>query len=136
MPRAARRTRPGPRRFRARPTRLFAGTSYASIRSMTAPPEISAYPPDGMEVRLIERFTTLKGRRILEVGCGDGRLTFQYAPTARQVLAIDPDRLSIEDALDEQAALRIPNITFRVGSIEQLPARGAPFDVALFSWSL
>ena len=103
---------------------------------MTAPPEISAYPPDGMEVRLIERFTTLKGRRILEVGCGDGRLTFQYAPTARQVLAIDPDRLSIEDALDEQAALRIPNITFRVGSIEQLPARGAAFDVAIFSWSL
>ena len=103
---------------------------------MTAPPEISAYPPDGMEVRLIERFTTLNGRRILEVGCGDGRLTFQYAPTARQVLAIDPDRLSIEDALDEQAALRIPNVTFRVGSIERLPARGAPFDIALFSWSL
>ena len=89
-----------------------------------------------MEIRLIERFTTLKGRRILEVGCGDGRLTMQYAPTARQVLAIDPDRLSIEDALDEQAALRIPNVTFRVGSIERLPARGAPFDVALFSLSL
>ncbi len=103
---------------------------------MTAPLEISAYPPDGMEVRLIERFTTLKGRRILEVGCGDGRLTFQYAPTARQVLAIDPDRTSIADALDEQAALRIPNVTFRVGSIESLPTRGAPFDVALFSWSL
>ena len=103
---------------------------------MTAPLDISAYPPDGMEVRLIERFTTLKGRRILEVGCGDGRLTFQYAPTARQVLAIDPDRLSIEDALDEQAALRVSNIDFRVDSIEQLPDRGSPFDVALFSWSL
>src|SRR5438270_13626871 len=119
-----------------RSTRLFAGTSYGSIRSMTAPLDISAYPPDGMEVRLIERFTTLKGRRILEVGCGDGRLTFQYAPTARQVMAIDPDRLSIEDALDEQAALRVSNIDFRVDSIEQLPARGAPFDVALFSWAM
>jgi ubiquinone/menaquinone biosynthesis C-methylase UbiE len=103
---------------------------------MTAPLEISAYPPDGMELRLIEGFTTLHGRRILEVGCGDGRLTFQYAPRARQVLAIDPDRPSIEDALDEQALLGLRNITFRVGSIEQLPARGAPFDVALFSWSL
>src|SRR6266700_2945809 len=99
---------------------------------MAAPLEISAYPPDGMEVRLIERFTTLKGRRILEVGCGDGRLTFQYAPTARQVLAIDPDRTSIADALDEQAALRIPNVTFRVGSIESLPTRAAPPDVAPF----
>jgi len=103
---------------------------------MAVPLDISAYPPDGIEVRLIERFTNLRGRRILEVGCGDGRLTFQYAPTARQVLAIDPDRLSIEDALDEQAALRVSNIDFRVGSIEQLPARGAPFDVAIFSWSL
>ena len=103
---------------------------------MAAPRDISAYPPDGMEVRLIGRFTTLKGRRILEVGCGDGRLTFQYAPNAREVLAIDPDRPSIEDALDEQTVLRIPNVTFRVGSIESLPTRGAPFDVAIFSWSL
>lgn len=97
---------------------------------------ISAYPPDGMEIRLIERFTTLRGRRVLEVGCGDGRLTFQYAPTAGQVFAIDPDRPSIEDALDEQARLGIRNVTFRVGSVERLPARGAPFDVAVFSWSL
>jgi ubiquinone/menaquinone biosynthesis C-methylase UbiE len=103
---------------------------------MPATLDISAYPPDGMEVRLIERFTTLKDRRILEVGCGDGRLTFQYAPTAAHVLAIDPDRPSIEEARDEQAWLRIPNIAFRVGSVERLPARGAPFDVALFSWSL
>ncbi|TMB41282.1 MAG: class I SAM-dependent methyltransferase [Chloroflexi bacterium] len=116
--------------------RLLAGTIYASIRSMPAALDISAYPPDGMEVRLIERFTTLKGRRILEVGCGDGRLTFQYAPTAREVLAFDPDRASIEDALDEQAALGVSNVDFRVGSIEHLPARGAPFDIALFSWSL
>src|SRR5207244_13449411 len=101
-----------------------------------APPDISADPADRMARRLIQRFTTLKGRRIREVGCGDGRLTMQYAQTARQVLAIDPDRLSIEDALDEQAALRIPNVTFRVGSIESLPTRGAPFDVAIFSWSL
>ena len=103
---------------------------------MAAPRDISAYPPDGMEVRLIERFTTLKGRRILEVGCGDGRLTFQYAPTAGEVLAIDPDRPSIEDALHQQSMLGIRNVAFRVGSIEQLPTRGAPFDVALFSWSL
>jgi ubiquinone/menaquinone biosynthesis C-methylase UbiE len=98
--------------------------------------DISAYPPDGMEIRLIERFTTLRGRRILEVGCGDGRLTFQYARTAAQVLAIDPDRASIEEALDQQARLDVPNVAFRVGSVEHLPSRGAPFDVALFSWSL
>jgi len=103
---------------------------------MPAALDISAYPPDGMEIRLIERFTALKGRRILEVGCGDGRLTFQYARTAAQVLAFDPDRASIEEALDEQARLGVRNVAFRLGSVEHLPARGAPFDVALFSWSL
>ena len=103
---------------------------------MAAPLNLSAYPPDGMEVRLIERFTTLKNKRVLEVGCGDGRLTFQYAPAATSVLAFDPDRASIEEALDEQAWLEIRNVDFRLGSIEHLPARGAPFDVALFSWSL
>jgi ubiquinone/menaquinone biosynthesis C-methylase UbiE len=103
---------------------------------MPAELDISAYPPDGTEIRLIEQFTTLRRRRILEVGCGDGRLTFQYARTAGHVLAIDPDRPSIEDALDEQAWLRVPNVTFRVGSVERLPARGDPFDLALFSWSL
>ena len=103
---------------------------------MAAPLDISAYPPDGMEIRMIEHFSPLKGRRILEVGCGDGRLTFQYARTAARVLAFDPDRASIEEALDQQAALDIRNVAFRWGSIEHLPARGAPFDVALFSWSL
>jgi ubiquinone/menaquinone biosynthesis C-methylase UbiE len=103
---------------------------------MTAALDLSAYPPDGMEIRLIESFTTLKNKRVLEVGCGDGRLTFQYAPAAKQVLAFDPDRASIEDALDEQAWLNVRNVDFRLGSIERLPLRGAPFDVALFSWSL
>jgi 2-polyprenyl-3-methyl-5-hydroxy-6-metoxy-1,4-benzoquinol methylase len=103
---------------------------------MTAALDISAYPPDGMEMRLIESFMSLKGCRILEVGCGDGRLTFQYARTAAQVLAFDPDRASIEDALDQQAMLDIRNVAFRLGSIEHVRARGAPFDVALFSWSL
>jgi 2-polyprenyl-3-methyl-5-hydroxy-6-metoxy-1,4-benzoquinol methylase len=98
--------------------------------------ELSAYPPDGFEVRLIERFVSLRHKRILEVGCGDGRLTFQYAPAATSVLAIDPDRLSIEDALWEQEHRRIDNIDFRAGSIERLEIRAAPFDVALFSWSL
>ncbi len=107
-----------------------------SIRPVAAALDISAYPPDGMEIRLIERFNTLHRQRILEVGCGDGRLTFQYARTAAQVLAIDPDPASIEEALDQQAMLGVRNVAFRLGSIERVHSRGAPFDVALFSWSL
>ncbi len=103
---------------------------------MGAAAELSAYPPDGMEIRLIERFVSLRGRRILEVGCGDGRLTLQYAPEAAAVLAMDPDRASIELAMSERVSRGLQNVAFRLGRAERLPARGGPFDVALFSWSL
>ena len=59
---------------------------------------LSAYPPDGFERRLIERFVSLRRKRVLEVGCGDGRLTLQYAAAASSVLAIDPDPPSIDEA--------------------------------------
>jgi ubiquinone/menaquinone biosynthesis C-methylase UbiE len=52
------------------------------------------------------------------------------------VLAIDPDRPSIDEAIFQQHARGLSNIEFRIGSIERLPRPGAPFDVALFSWSL
>jgi 2-polyprenyl-3-methyl-5-hydroxy-6-metoxy-1,4-benzoquinol methylase len=97
---------------------------------------LSAYPPDGHEVRLIERFTSLRRKRVLEVGCGDGRVTFQYATRAASVLAFDPDRPSIDEARWQQADRGIENVDFRIGSIERLPDRGPSFDVALFSWSL
>ena len=98
--------------------------------------ELSAYPGEGFERRLIERFVSLRHKRVLEIGCGDGRLTFQYAARASSVLAIDPDRPSIAEAGFEQRARGASNIDFRVSSIEHLRAAGAPYDVALFSWSL
>jgi 2-polyprenyl-3-methyl-5-hydroxy-6-metoxy-1,4-benzoquinol methylase len=98
--------------------------------------ELSDYPGEGLERRLIERFVSLRHKRVLEIGCGDGRLTFQYAPHALSVLAIDPDRPSIDEALFQQRAGGASNIDFRLGSIERLARPGAPFDVALFSWSL
>ena len=103
---------------------------------MGAGADLSAYPPDGMEVRLIERYVRLRGKRVLEVGCGDGRLTFQYAPAASTVLAIDPDRAGIDEALWQRSERGIRNVSCVAGSIERLPDRGPPFDVALFSWSL
>ena len=98
--------------------------------------ELSAYPWEGLELRLIRRFVSLRRKRVLEIGCGDGRLTVQYAPIARSVLAIDPDRLSIEEAVRQKRDSGLDNIDFRLGSIERLPAGRAAFDVALFSWSL
>lgn len=98
--------------------------------------DLSAYPAAGIELRLIERFAPLEGRRVLEVGCGDGRLTLQFARKAASVVAIDPDRQAIADAQADADHEHIRNVQFLVGAGEQVRPFGAPFDVAVFSWSL
>jgi 2-polyprenyl-3-methyl-5-hydroxy-6-metoxy-1,4-benzoquinol methylase len=89
-----------------------------------------------MEVRLIERYVGLKGRRILEIGCGDGRLTRQLAPLASRVVAIEPDSAKVALARRLAASEGISNVSFRVGSAERRRRGGDQFEVALFSWSL
>ncbi len=89
-----------------------------------------------MELRLLQRFVEIKGRRVLEIGCGDGRLTRQLAPLASRVVAIEPDSAKIALARRLAAAEGIGNVSFRVASVERLRLRGDPFEVALFSWSL
>ena len=89
-----------------------------------------------MEVRLIGRFVGLEGRRILEIGCGDGRLTRELAPLASQVVAIEPDAAKVTLARGLAASEGISNVSFRVGSAQQLRLRAEPFEVVLFSWSL
>ncbi len=97
---------------------------------------LSDYPPPGMEAGLIESYVGLKGRRILEIGCGDGRLTRQLAPLVSSVVAIEPDPAKIALARRLAASEGINNVTFRVNSAERLRLGGDPFEVALFSWSL
>jgi ubiquinone/menaquinone biosynthesis C-methylase UbiE len=103
---------------------------------MTRIDEYADYPPPGMEVRLFERHVDLSGRRILEIGCGDGRLTREFAHLASSVVAIEPDPARIADARRMAASEGITNVSFRVASAERLRLSGEPFEVALFSWSL
>ena len=90
--------------------------------------------PDGVELAALEQLVDLRGRRVLEVGCGDGRLTFRYATLAASVLGIDPDRSAIETARRERPPEFARRVRFRVARTVAPPRRR--FDVALFSWSL
>jgi len=96
----------------------------------------SDYPAVGVEARLIQRLVRVKSRRVLEIGCGDGRLTLQYAPLAADVVAIEPDAARIRTARLAAAAEGVTNVSFRVGTAESARLAGGPFDIALFSWSL
>ena len=77
------------------------------------------------------RAVALKGKRMLEVGCGDGRLTAQYAHLPASLVGLDPSERAIGLARE-----RHPSIDFRVGSGEDLPFPEASFDLVFFSLSL
>ncbi len=96
-----------------------------------------AVDPEGREVdALFALAGDLTGQRVLEVGCGDGRLTRRYAGRAASVLAIDPKAADIADARASLGPLLGGSVEFRPTSIEMLDAREAPFDVVIMAWSL
>jgi 16S rRNA A1518/A1519 N6-dimethyltransferase RsmA/KsgA/DIM1 with predicted DNA glycosylase/AP lyase activity len=71
------------------------------------------------------------GRRVLEIGSGDGRLTRQYVHEAASVIAIDPNREAIA-----RLAGRFPMVDARAASFDAFELPPHTVDVALFSWSL
>jgi 2-polyprenyl-3-methyl-5-hydroxy-6-metoxy-1,4-benzoquinol methylase len=90
---------------------------------------------DSAEAQVLSACTDFADKRVLEVGCGDGRLTWLYAREARSVLGIDPEEESIEIARSELPEELADRVRFEVGQAEDL-SKTAVFDVAFLSWSL
>jgi protein-L-isoaspartate O-methyltransferase len=97
--------------------------------------EAREYPDPRRETRLIERHARLAGRDVLEVGCGNGRLTLEYAARTRHVVAIEPNGDMVREARARARSLGITNVRF-LKRPAQTGIHGGPFDVVLFSWSL
>jgi magnesium-protoporphyrin O-methyltransferase len=76
------------------------------------------------------------GARVLEVGCGDGRLTVPVGQRAASVLAFDPDDEAVEAAKEELPAELAARVTFEAASATAIEVPRAEFDIVLFSWSL
>jgi magnesium-protoporphyrin O-methyltransferase len=93
--------------------------------------------PEGHETAALHQLLPdLRGCRVLEVGCGDGRLTRRYAKRAGSVLAIDPDPTAIATFSDEIPAAFRGHVDLRTGTIVTLGEPDGSFDVVLFAWSL
>ena len=74
--------------------------------------------------------------RILEIGCGDGRLTWQYAELANSVVGIDVTPDTLAEALRERPERFCDSISILEASGVHLPFKSDSFDHALFSLSL
>jgi 16S rRNA A1518/A1519 N6-dimethyltransferase RsmA/KsgA/DIM1 with predicted DNA glycosylase/AP lyase activity len=46
--------------------------------------------PEGISTSTLLEHINFDGKRVFEIGCGEGRITFDYADHANQVTAIDP----------------------------------------------
>ncbi len=89
--------------------------------------------PEGHEPAALDALAPdLIGARVLEIGCGNGRLTRRYARRTGSVLAIDPDA----DAIAAFERDRPANVTVAAVGVDQLSSPPASFDLVLLSWAL
>lgn len=94
--------------------------------------------PENNEIRALFDLVDFSGKTVLEIDCGDGRLTWRYADAAAHVTAIEPFEEAIgrananqPDTLRDQVDLQ--HVTFE----DFASAREAEmFDMAILSWSL
>src|SRR5258708_38674050 len=81
--------------------------------------------PQQNEVRALRAAADWRGGRVLEIGCGDGRLTLRLARLGASVEAIDPDAASIRLARRTRRRARPPR---RPAQVRCRVGEGEPTD--------
>lgn len=91
---------------------------------------------DKVEFAEIDRLVPLDGKRVLDVGCGTGRLTIPAAARAERVYAFDPDTDAVSIARKSLPTALRRRVSFAAHGAEALDMPRRRFDVALCGWSL
>lgn len=85
----------------------------------------------GTEYLMIRKHSELRRKKVLEIGCGNGRASATLVKEAQELIAIDPDAGQIEIARKN-----VPGVDFRTGSGESLEFPNGAFDAVAFTFSL
>lgn len=92
--------------------------------------------PEGAHLAALHRLCDFRDQRVLELGCGEGRLTVPIARNAAHVLAFDTDADAVERARQSLPTELEERVTYRVASGKEVEIERHAFELALFSWSL
>jgi len=91
--------------------------------------------PERNETKLLHRYADFGDKRVLEIGCGEGRLTWQYAKETRSTMGIDLDADALRVATIDRPSDLEDKVYFSLAKSEQLPFSNERFDLALLAWS-
>jgi len=92
--------------------------------------------PDRNEIKYLRKFVDFNDKHVLEIGCGEGRLTWQYAKDARSVVAVDLDHVSLRVAKVDRPSSLENQVVLACSDSEHLPFQKEKFDIAILAWSL
>ena len=92
--------------------------------------------PEGLEQKTLHALVDFKNKRVLEVGCGEGRLTFKYAAASSLTVGFDPDHDALRIARADSPHAMQQHVHFAEASASHVPFSKETFDIAILAWSL
>jgi 2-polyprenyl-3-methyl-5-hydroxy-6-metoxy-1,4-benzoquinol methylase len=94
--------------------------------------------PENNETRALFDMVNFSGQYVLEVGCGDGRVTWLYADKPARVTAIDPSAAQIALAREHLPRPLHDRVEFKDIAFEDFAAASAAsvFDMVILAQSL
>lgn len=99
---------------------------------------MSTLDPEKNEPRALFEFADFKDKNVLEIGCGDGRLTWHYADKAAHVTAIEPSAEQVAIARENLPNNLHGKVEFHAVGLEDFATESKPsvFDLIILSYSL
>ncbi len=79
---------------------------------------------------LADRFE-MRGKRLVDVGSGTGRSTFELAPYAAEIVGIEPEEAMIKVAQENLAGTGFKNVVFKKGTADNIPLPDSSVDFVI-----
>jgi len=93
--------------------------------------------PAKVEIRMLKQAVDWEGKHVLEVGCGEGRLTQRLLGMGvRRIMAIDTNAERITKAKRNLPAPLKRLVTYRAVQADEIKHPASTYDIVVFSWVL